>query len=129
MAGPSRVATHLAALLAALMALIYLLLWLGVLDLGEATDGELGILGVAGGVHLVLAVLLLIWRRRVLWVIVAVLQVLLAAMYVAIAAERDPAYEVWGLTIRGLSLVLVVVLVTMLVGSRRPAESTDAPTR
>lgn len=126
MAGPSRVATQFAALLAALMAVVYLLLWRGVLDLGAATDGELGILGVAGGVHLVLAVLLLTWRRPALWIATVVLQVLLAAMYVAIAAERDPAYEVWGLTIRGLSVVLVVVLVTMLVGSRRVAGSSTA---
>jgi hypothetical protein len=36
-------------------------------------------------------------------------------MYVAIAPERDPSYEVWGLTIRALSVLLVILLVAAFV--------------
>jgi hypothetical protein len=46
-----------------------------------------------------------------------------AAMYVAVAPERDPAFEVWGLTIRGLSFVLIVLLVAAVAqrgGGGRP---------
>jgi hypothetical protein len=44
---------------------------------------------------------------------------MLTAMYVAVAPERDPSFEVWGLTIRILSVVLFVAVVAMLLGSRK----------
>ena len=103
----------------ALVALLYVLVYAGVLTVGRADAGELGILGFAGAVHALLAIAL--WRveSRVLWAGAAVLQVLLGWMYVAVAPERTPAYEVWGLTIRGLSAVLVVALVGLLLEARR----------
>lgn len=116
---PERGAARVAASLSAVIALLYLLLATGVLDLGEAETGELGILGVAGGLHLVLA--LVLWLRPWRWLLagIVVVQVAMAGMYVAIASERDPSYEVWGLTIRGLSLVLVVAAIAALVTGRR----------
>ena len=107
-----------ASALATVIAVLYLLLATGVLDLGAADSGELGILGVAGALHLVLAGLL--WVRPGRWLLAAVLviQLAMAAMYVAIAPERVPSYEVWGLTIRGLSGLLVVALVSALVAGR-----------
>jgi hypothetical protein len=103
----------------AAIALVYLALFTGLLDLPGAETGELGILGVAGGVFAVLAGLLWWLHSRVLWAIGAVLQVLLAWMYVAVAPEREPAFEVWGVTIRALSLALLVALVSLLVAGRR----------
>jgi hypothetical protein len=104
-----------AALTTAAIAAVYALIYAGVLSVGRADTGELGILGVAAVVHLVLAATLWTWPRRALLVGTIVLQLLLGAMYVAIAPERDPSFEVWGLTIRGLSLVLLVLLVAALV--------------
>jgi hypothetical protein len=101
------------------IAALYALIFAGVLSVGRADAGELGILGVAGVAHLVLAAALWAWPRRILFVGTALLQLLLAAMYVAIAPERDPSYEVWGLAIRSLSLVLVVLLVAAFVQTRR----------
>ena len=98
------------------------LLAAGVLDLGAAESGELGILGAAGVVHLLLAGALWRWPRRRVLVPTVLLQLLLGAMYVAISPARDPSYEVWGLLIRGLSLVLVVLAILALVhgaGQRR----------
>jgi hypothetical protein len=108
-----------AAVSAAAMSLLYLAIYAGLLSVGRADTGEIGILGIAGGVFAVLAVLLWRVRSRALWLGAAALQVVLAAMYVAIAPERDPSYELWGLTIRGLSLVLLVAVVSLLLGSRR----------
>jgi hypothetical protein len=115
-ARPARAASALATVIAVL----YLLLAAGVLDLGAADSGELGILGVAGVLHLVLAGVL--WVRPWRWLLAAVLviQLAMAAMYVAIAPERAPSYEVWGLTIRGLSALLVVALALALIAGRRP---------
>jgi hypothetical protein len=98
---------------------LYLLIYAGVLSVGEATGGELGILGFAAGVFAVLA--LLLWRvhARLLWAAVAVLQVLVIAAYVAISAEREPPFEVWGISIRVLQVALLATLVGLLVGSFR----------
>jgi hypothetical protein len=103
----------------ALIAALYLLIFAGVLSVGRAEAGDLGILGVAGGVFVVIALLLWRLRSRVLWAGVAVLQLLLTAMYVAVAPERDPSFEVWGLSIRAVSGVLFVAVVAMLVASRQ----------
>jgi hypothetical protein len=108
-----------AAVLAAGISILYLLIFVGVLSVGRAEAGELGILGVASGVFAVLAVLLWRVRSRLLWAGAGVLQALLTWMYVAIAPERDPSYEAWGLTIRGLSMVLLVLLAGLLLGTRR----------
>ncbi len=116
---PDQRPTQVASIVAGVIALLYLLLAAGVLDLGAADRGELGIIGVAGALHLLLAVLL--WLRPWRWLLAAVLvlQLVMAAMYVAIAPERAPSYEVWGLTIRGLSGLLVVALVLALIAGRR----------
>ncbi|MFU8839453.1 MAG: hypothetical protein ACNA8R_01870 [Nitriliruptoraceae bacterium] len=111
--------TRAASLLAVMIALLYLLLATGVLDLGDADRGELGILGAAGVLHLVIAAAL--WWRPRRWLLAAVVavQLAMAAMYVAIAPERVPPYELWGLTIRALSALLVLALVLGLVAGRR----------
>jgi hypothetical protein len=108
-----------AAVTAAIIAALYLAIYAGLLSVGRAEAGELGILGVAGGLFVVLAVALWRVRSRVLWAGVAGLQVLLAAMYVAVAPERDPAFEVWGILIRVLSVILVAAMVTLLLDARR----------
>lgn len=112
-------ARGLAVVTAAVIAVLYLAIYAGLLSVGRAESGELGVLGVAGGLFAVLAVALWRVRSRILWAGVAGLQVLLAAMYVAIAPERDPAFEVWGILIRVLSVILVAALVTLLLGVRR----------
>ena len=125
-AAPARLhpaASRAAAALSALIAVLYLLLGTGVLDLGEAESGELGILVAAGVVHLLLAVVLWLRPWRWLLAIVVLMQLALAGMYVAIAPERDPSFEVWGLTIRGLSLLMVVALVMALLPRRTPGSA------
>ncbi len=108
-----------AAATAGAIALVYVLLATGALALPGAEPGELGILGVAGAVHAAFAVALWRWRSRLLWALVIVAQLVMGAMYVAIAPERDPAFEVWGLSLRGLSLVLVVLVVARWWQARR----------
>lgn len=106
------------------IALIYALIFAGVLSIGSATAGDLGILGLAGAVFAIIAAALLRWHARSLLVGVALLQVALAAMYVAVAPERDPHFEVWGLSIRALSVALLFSVVGLLFA---PQETHDGP--
>jgi hypothetical protein len=103
----------------AMIALFYGLLFAGVLSVDGADEAGRAILGVAGGVFLFLAILLWFVRSRWLWAGAALLQALMAMMYVTVAPEREPSFEVWGLTIRALSAVLLVVLILLLVSSWR----------
>jgi hypothetical protein len=123
---PRRVASRarsrvqgIAAGLAGVIAVLYGLLFAGVLGIEGATDGELGILGVAALVFAALAGLLWWLRSRVLWTGAAVMQLLLGWMYLAIAPDRDPAFEIWGVTIRAVSLLLLVALIRLLLTERR----------
>jgi hypothetical protein len=51
------------------------------------------------------------------------MQVMVIAMYVAIAPERDPSFEIWGITLRVLQVAMIVVLVTLLVRAARGRSS------
>lgn len=116
---PRRRDHHLAASLAGTIAVLYGLLFAGALTIEGATEAELGVLGVAAMVFVALTGLLC-WRRsRMLWAAAAALQLLLGWMYVAIAPERDPAFELWGVTIRAVSFALLVVLIRLLLTERR----------
>jgi hypothetical protein len=112
-------ALRVATAASAATAVLYLAIFAGVLSVGRADVGELGILGVAGGMFAVFTALLWWVRRPAVWLAVALVQLPLAAMYVAIAPERDPSFELWGLTIRALSVVLVVALVRTFLEARR----------
>ncbi len=111
---------RIAAGISLLIAVLYGLIWAGVLTVvTEAEVGELGILGIAGLVFLALAALLWRFASRILWVATAVLQVGMIWMYVAIGAERDPAFEVWGITIRVAQVALIGVLIALIVRTTR----------
>jgi hypothetical protein len=102
------------------IAAIYGLIWSGAVSVVvDAEPGELGILGFAGAVFLVLAGLLWRFANRALWAAVTALQLLVIWMYIAVGAEREPAFELWGISIRVLQVALIGVLVTLLVGAWR----------
>ena len=103
-----------AAVLAAAMAGIYYLIGVGVLHVVEgAQDDPQAMLafGVpAGTMFLLGAVLLATQDRRVLWVVGAVLQVLVFAMYIQVAPTRTPSYETWGIALRVIEIPLAAAL-------------------
>jgi hypothetical protein len=109
-----------AAGIAVLISMLYGLIWAGVLTVvTDAEVGELGILGFAGVVFLLLAGVLWRFESRVLWAGTAVLQAVVIWMYIVVGAERDPAFEVWGISIRVAQVALLGVLVALLVRSTR----------
>ena len=108
-----RAARLLAAGLSAATALIYALIGLGVVSVVDETSDrapDLLTFGLAAGAaYLLGAVLLLAVDNRVLWILGSMLQVGVIAMYVAVASNRTPPFEAWGLTIKVLQLALLGV--------------------
>ncbi len=118
-----------AALVAASMAAIYVLIGLGVLEVVEAQPAGSDLFGfgmAAAGLFLVGAALLVTFDRRPLWLIGAVLQVLVAALYVAVSVSRDPPFETWGVTLRLLQVPLFAALVYLAL-NRATADVRGAP--
>jgi hypothetical protein len=117
-----RLARQVGAALAGVMALVYYLVGAGVITVAEAVEGEMDIVvfGVgAGTIFLVGAALLLTVDRRPVWAVGAVLQVLIMAMYLAVSADRTPAFEAWGIGLRLVQVVLLAVLVYLAVTPSR----------
>ena len=108
-----------AALASATMAVIYFLIGLGVLGIGGSTSGEMVDLTVfgfsAGTAFLLLAALLVLTDRRWLWGLAAFFQVWVYVVYFGVAPGREPPFEIWGLTLRIIQLVLLAGLVYLAV--------------
>jgi hypothetical protein len=66
--------------------------------------------------------LLVVFDRRLLWVLGAVLQVLVIAMYFNVAPQRTPAFEVWGILIRVAQFILLGTLAYLVM--RKPFSQT-----
>ena len=120
-----RTVRYVGAAAAIAMAAIYGLIGIGVLQVvdpaattaGDAPD-MLVFGGGAGAMFLVGAVLLATTDRRILWVGGAILQVLVAAMYVSVSQTRTPPFELWGITLRLIQVPLFAALVYL--AWRRP---------
>jgi hypothetical protein len=103
-----------AAGIAVVMAGIYFLIGIGVLTVVDQQPGDPSMLvfgAAAASAFLLGAILLIAFDRRILWILGAVLQLFVAWAYFSVAAERVPAFEVWGVTLRILQIPLFAALV------------------
>jgi hypothetical protein len=117
-----------AALASATIAAIYYLIGLGVLTVvtPAANDPSMAVFSLsAGSAFLLGAVLLVAFDRRLLWVLGAVLQLLVVWGYFAVAPDRTPAFEAWGITLRIIQLPLFAALVYLAV--RAPESGATHP--
>ena len=119
-----------AAGVAAATAILYLLIGFEVLYIGEPADGSAGDIlgfGLSSAVAFaVIAALLLAVRRRWAWIVVALFSAMTVAIYFAVAAVRDPPYEIWGLLVKALQVVLLGTVAYLIVRGRAAApEGTD----
>ncbi len=116
-----------AAAIAAVMAAIYYLIGLNVLHVVEgAQDDPAAMLafGVPAGTLFLLGALLLATQdRRILWIVGAVLQVLVFAMYISVAPSRTPSYETWGITLRIIEIPLAAALAWLALTGTGPVLS------
>jgi hypothetical protein len=94
----------------ALVAVGYLLTGTGLIAVtADQPPGAIPPLLIAAALFGALALGSLRGARRGLWIAGAALQMLVIAGYVAVAAERTPPYEVWGVTLKVLQVALLVV--------------------
>jgi hypothetical protein len=72
--------------------------------------------GAAAGAAFVLGALLLFaLDHRGLWLLGALLQVGVIVMYIAVGPQRTPSFELWGLLIKALQVVILVALAWLTV--------------
>jgi hypothetical protein len=120
----------LAGITAGISALLYYLIGFGVLDIGEAASGEdPGLLGFglsAGTVFLLAGVLVLFVQRRWLVALIGLMDAAVIAGYFVMADIRVPSYEVWGLSIKAVQVVLLLAIGFLLIGGERVREGRPA---
>jgi hypothetical protein len=109
-----RTVRHVAAALSALVASVYLLIGfdaIRVVDAQATTAGELLPFGlVAGGAFALGAVLLVALDARPLWLVGAAFQVIVLVLYVVVAPERTPPFEIWGVLLRVPQVAMLAAL-------------------
>ncbi len=105
---------YLAAVAAAMAAVLYFLIGLGVLWVGDTTDGsaqDLFAFGAITGVTFAVTALLLArFQSRVLWMAVGVLQMIVIVGYVALSGIRTPPFEPWGLLVKACQVVVLAAV-------------------
>jgi hypothetical protein len=121
-----RTVRYAAAAASAATALLYFGIGAGLLKVVDEASAEApGMFefgAAAGAAFVVGAILLLAFDHRAMWLAGAVLQVGVIVMYFAIASQRTPAFETWGILIKVLQATILVALVYLV--ARSPAPST-----
>ncbi len=114
-----RLIRYVAALLAAGTAVVYVLIGVGVVKVvNDASADGAGLLPfglLSGGAFMLGAILLTLFDRRILWIAGGLFQVFAIAMYFAVAPQRDPSFDPWGIGLKVVQGVLLVALVYLVV--------------
>lgn len=129
-----RTIRYVAAPLCAVTAVLYLLIGLRVLIVLDGNADQTWGLAPAAAYALG-AGLLVAYDRRLLWILGAILQVFVIYTYFNLASQRTPAFEVWGIVIRVVQVMILIALVYLEVrlplprsngngtGAREPLQS------
>ncbi len=97
---------------AALAALLYVLA-------GTVGSIKLGFCLAMGGTFAAVAILLFSFGQRLVWNLVALLDLGAIVGYFAVAPTRDPHFELWGIAIKASQVVLLAALGYLITRDRR----------
>jgi hypothetical protein len=120
-----RAIRYAAAVLSAGAAVVYVLIGFEVISVVDTKAPDMtsmlpfGL--VSGSAFLLGAVLLTLFDRRILWILGGLFQVFAIAMYVAVAPQRDPSYEPWGIGLKAVQAILLIALMYLAVIRPRAA--------
>jgi hypothetical protein len=119
-----RTIRYFAATLSAVVAVIYFLIGFRVVTVLDNPENQS--FGIAAGLAYALGfVLLVTFDRRTLWILGATFQMVVIFTYFDVASVRIPSFEIWGIVLR---IVQVVILVTLLyLEVRRPLPPPEKP--
>ncbi len=122
--GGRRALRYLAAALSIAMAAVYLLIGLEVIKVVDGPSSDAPSMLVFGGLSaaafVVGAVLLTVFDRRILWALGGLFQIFAIAMYFAVAPQRDPSYEPWGIGLKIGQGVLLLALAYLALRAPAP---------
>ncbi len=99
---------------AAVTALLYVLS-------GTAGPIKLGFSLAMGVVFTAVAIVLFQFGQRLVWELVALLDLGAIIGYLIVAPSRDPHFELWGVAIKAVQAILLVALGYVIVKGRRAA--------
>jgi hypothetical protein len=116
-----------AAGLATTIAALYLLIGVKAVAVIDDVEGQPAFGLPAAAAFAVAAILLLVVDRRWLWAIGAILQLLIIVTYVAVAGDRSPQFELWGILIRIAQVAFLATLIALALP--RPRSVPTAATR
>lgn len=118
----ARLARYTAVAASAVAAALYVLIGFQVLYIGQSAQGGtpdlLGFGLAAGGFFAAVAILLAFAQGRLVWVPVAVADLAVVIAYFAMANLRDPQFEIWGLTVKAVQLVMFGALAYLVYHGR-----------
>ena len=123
----ARLARYVAIAASAVAAGLYVLIGFQVVSIGQAASGGtpdlLGFGLAAGAFFAGLALLLVFAQGRLVWVPVAIADVVVVLAYFAMAGLRDPQFEAWGLGVKAAQLVMVAALAYLIYLGSAPART------
>jgi hypothetical protein len=107
-----------------LVSALYLLTGTGLIAVTEDQEpGAIPPLLVGAGVFALLALLVARGAGRAVLAAGALVQLPVLGMYLAVAPERDPSFEPWGLTIKALQVFLLVAFVRLATRRAEPRQA------
>ena len=113
---------YAAAVLSGVTAVIYFLIGLRAIIVLDANADQTWAL-FAAAAYALGTVLLLAVDRRWVWILGVILQIFVISTYFNLASQRTPAFEVWGILLRVVQLMILITLAYLGVRASRPQGS------
>jgi hypothetical protein len=126
-----RTIRYLAAAAAGVTAILYVLIGFEVIYIGESSSGgtpDLLAFGLmVGGAFAVIALLMMLVGRRLVWIPVAAFNIVVIVGYFAAAELREPSFAPWGLVVKAVQVAILAAVVYLVVrGPESKVESRQA---
>jgi hypothetical protein len=124
-----RTARYYAVALTLITSLAYFLIGLQVLTVLEDPGDQTSFGFIAGSAFLLGALVIILTDNRVVMGLGAFAQAFIIFTYFNLASEREPAFEIWGILIRVVQLLLFGALVYLALGpgAEEPEKSRTSP--
>jgi hypothetical protein len=118
---------YLAAAAATVISAIYFLIGFQVVTVIEEAADQPAFALPAAIAFALGALVILAFDKRWLWIAGSGAQLLIILMYFSVSSQREPAFEIWGITIRVAQTLLLAALTYLAMQRRQPATGAATP--